>query len=182
MKTRTASRTGNTARLYLVRTLPRYSGWCRLANGDFSAGGPVVSDSFDGGVLGAFAGYNYQFDNNFVLGIEGDVDYNWNDNDYAGVNVGTDWQGSVRGRVGYAFDRALIYGTAGWTATRGFIETPGGKDSTTLTVIPLAQAWTMRLPTTCSAAWNIVTTIMATRTSSASIPISISTRSKWASV
>ncbi|KAA3500828.1 porin family protein [Rhizobium rhizogenes] len=105
------------------------AGW---ANGDFSAGGPVGSDNFDGGILGAFAGYNYQFDNNFVVGIEGDVDYNWNDNDYAGVQIGTDWQGSVRGRVGYAFDRALLYGTAGWTATRGFIETPGaGKDSTT---------------------------------------------------
>src|SRR5690349_9934209 len=31
-----------------------------------------------GGLIGGFAGYNYQFSNNFVAGLEGDFSYNWN--------------------------------------------------------------------------------------------------------
>ena len=43
-------------------------------------------------------------------------------------SYGFDWQGSVRGRVGYAFDRALVYGTAGWAYARGYAEVPGIAD------------------------------------------------------
>ncbi|MDO9415740.1 outer membrane protein [Pararhizobium sp.] len=104
-------------------------GW---GDGEFSAGGPVVTDNFDGGRFGGFVGYNYQLDNNVVLGVEGDVTYNWNDNNYVGgVNIGTDWEGSVRARAGYAFDRALVYGTGGFVMTKGFIDTPAGDSSET---------------------------------------------------
>ncbi len=156
------------------------AGW---ANGDFSAGGPVASDNFDGGILGAFAGYNYQFDNNFVVGIEGDVDYNWNDNDYAGVQIGTDWQGSVRGRVGYAFDRALLYGQPAGQPHAVSSKPPApARTAPHSTATQLARVLITPSPTMCSAGWNIATMIMATRTFSASIPISISTPSRWASV
>lgn len=93
-------------------------------NGDFSAGGASASEDFNGGIFGGFAGYNFQFDN-IVVGIEGNLEYNWNEEDALGADIGTDWAGAVRGRVGYAFDKALIYGAAGWTATRGFVDVPG---------------------------------------------------------
>jgi outer membrane immunogenic protein len=84
---------------------------------------------FDGGILGGFVGYNHQLDNNWVIGIEGDFEKNWGDDSLlvGGVtafNYGLDWQGSIRGRVGYAVDRALVYGTAGWAIGRGFLDVP----------------------------------------------------------
>lgn len=91
---------------------------------DLDFGATSNSHTKAGGLLGAFAGYNYQFDNNFVLGLEGDFGYNWNKGTKAGTDYGTDWQGSVRARAGYAFDDALIYGAAGWTVTRGYIDPP----------------------------------------------------------
>ncbi|MBT9368608.1 outer membrane protein [Rhizobium sp. CSW-27] len=97
-------------------------GW---ANGDFS-GAAIGSDDFDGGRLGGFVGYNWEMSSGFIVGIEGDVNYDWNDNDYAGgFSAGTDWSGSVRGRVGYAMDRALLFAAGGWTAANGFVDGPG---------------------------------------------------------
>ncbi|NTE63473.1 porin family protein [Agrobacterium fabrum] len=104
-------------------------GW---ANGEFSGFGISSSEDANGGLFGAFAGYNYQFDNNLVVGVEGDIEYNWNEQEIFGAKFGTDWAGSVRGRVGYAFDHALIYATAGWAATQGYVDVPGlGKDEAT---------------------------------------------------
>jgi outer membrane immunogenic protein len=102
-------------------------GWL---NGDFDfAGAGSRSEDFNGGLFGAFVGYNFQFDNNVVLGVEGNLDYNWNDKNFAGADIGTDWSGAVRGRVGYAFDRALVFAAGGWTATRGFVDLPGAGKS-----------------------------------------------------
>lgn len=79
---------------------------------------------FTGGVYG---GYNWQF-NNVVAGIEADINYA--DRNSRGVSVqpsladptvsltrvygtGGTWFGTVRGRLGWAFDKALIYATGG---------------------------------------------------------------------
>jgi outer membrane immunogenic protein len=100
-----------------------------LLDGDFSALGSTVSQDFNGATLGGFVGYNWQLSNGFVTGIEGDVSYNWNDEAFSDVEAGTEWAGSVRGRLGFAFDRALVYGAAGWTATRGFAkDVPSGEE------------------------------------------------------
>lgn len=70
----------------------------------------------DGIVGGGHAGFNYQI-GGFVLGVEGDVegvDAKGGFNDALGTfRVSRDWQASIRGRIGFAFDRFMIYGTGG---------------------------------------------------------------------
>ncbi len=54
-----------------------------------------------------------------MVGLETDIQYAdiGGDNDFDGIANGDDedesWFGTVRARAGYAFDRALIYGTGG---------------------------------------------------------------------
>jgi outer membrane immunogenic protein len=98
------------------------------ANGDFD----VFSEDMNGGLITGFVGYNWQLDNNFVFGIEGDVSYNWDKADVGPFEVGLETAGSVRARLGYAIDRALIYGAAGWTGAQAHIDGPAGDDSDTL--------------------------------------------------
>ena len=77
----------------------------------------------DGWLLGGFAGYNYQFGSGLVLGAEGDIE--WTDLSHDGSAAGIDfsadlrWEGSIRSRIGYAYNRALFYGTTG-LAVGGF--------------------------------------------------------------
>ena len=81
----------------------------------FAAGNTNNSARFIGGVQ---VGYNWQI-NNFVLGIEGDgqalVGSNNNNNTFGFIGNGstTNFLATVRGRAGVAFDRFLVYGTAG---------------------------------------------------------------------
>ena len=74
------------------------------------------------GLLGGFAGWNRQLDNNIVFGLEGDLKYDWNSKKYNGFETGTDWGGSARVRLGYAFDDALIYATGGWARSTALME------------------------------------------------------------
>jgi len=72
----------------------------------------------DGVLGGIHLGYNFQHEQ-WVFGVEADfegTDLNsgtraFPSGDLARENV--NWQGSVRGRVGYAFDRVLFYATGG---------------------------------------------------------------------
>jgi len=65
------------------------------------------------GVLGGLqAGYNYQ-SGQLVLGIEGDLQLNSADDTFAAWKFSNPWFGTVRGRLGYAFDRFLPYVTGG---------------------------------------------------------------------
>lgn len=104
------------------------AGWL---NGDFSVPGASASQDFDGGMVGGFVGYNWQFGNGFVAGVEGDFDYNWNEESFGGIDIGTDWSGAVRGRIGYAFDRVMVYGAGGWAITNGYVEGLGIDESET---------------------------------------------------
>jgi outer membrane immunogenic protein len=70
-----------------------------------------------GGLIGGTAGYNWQT-GQFVFGVEGDVDWsNIRGRTIVGCALGcqTDnsWLATVRGRVGYSFDRFLPYITGG---------------------------------------------------------------------
>ncbi len=103
-----------------------------FGDGEFFDGVGSASDDFDGGRFGGFAGYNWGVGNGVILGVEGDLNYDWNKNDYGAVEVGGGLNGSVRGRVGYGMDRALLYAAGGWTATEFSVEGGGVEDSATL--------------------------------------------------
>jgi outer membrane immunogenic protein len=71
-----------------------------------------------GGMVGATLGYNWQFQQ-LVAGIEGDVDWTGTKGSTntlcpLGCETRNHWLSTVRGRVGYAFDRFLPYLTAGF--------------------------------------------------------------------
>ncbi len=106
---------------------------------DVSAGGAFVGtlpgSSNSGVVGGAHIGYNLQI-SQLVFGLEGDVD----GSSYNGGNASSALlayttrepiEASIRGRVGFAWDRVLFYGTGG-AAFGDFNNTytgPGGVDS-----------------------------------------------------
>jgi len=90
-----------------------------------------IDDSETAFTAGGLLGYNYQIDQ-IVLGVEADFNYlgfdangsrKFSDShpgipvplDYkASGSVQTDWFGTIRGRLGYAIDNVLIYGTGGF--------------------------------------------------------------------
>jgi len=82
------------------------------------ATGYAPSSVSPAGVIGgAHVGYNWQI-NQFVVGLEGDVNgtgLKRSINPVPGVlsTVSSPVQGSIRGRVGYALDRTLLYATGG---------------------------------------------------------------------
>ena len=100
--------------------------WSGISSDDELAGG-TFSQTPQGVIGGAHVGYNLQYNRWLVLGIEGSVDGTSLRhtlavpvNDVFGDTPGSitarsegDVQGSLRGRIGIAFDRALIYGTGG---------------------------------------------------------------------
>jgi len=92
-------------------------GWGRSewSNAAGSTGGFNVS----GGVVGGTVGYNWQM-NQAVFGLEGDIDWsNIRGSTTSAVCAGgtcqtrNNYLATVRGRIGYAFDRFLPYVTGG---------------------------------------------------------------------
>lgn len=94
------------------------------AGGAFSSAGNSRRDAFIGG---GQLGYNWQVTPNWVLGIEADVSAANLDNGYTGVAGATsalytqeiDVLGTVRGRLGYTWNNAMLYATGGyaWAVT-----------------------------------------------------------------
>lgn len=100
----------------------RYTGGPGAALNFLPGGYGIEADGFIGG---GQLGFNYQI-NQFVVGLEADIQYT----DLEGgtsvttgfpggfttlgrATTGLDWLGTVRGRVGFAVDRVLVYGTGG---------------------------------------------------------------------
>lgn len=96
-------------------------GWSN-ADGNITINGVpgTVSGSGDGFLGGVQVGYNWQ-NGPWVFGIETDFQGTTGEGDFTGLAGGnllsgtakSPWFGTVRGRIGYAFDRALIYATGG---------------------------------------------------------------------
>ena len=82
--------------------------------GSFTKDGKAAFGSPSSGLLGLTAGYNYQI-GQFVVGIEGNMDKAWlKSTSISSYGDGRGYAGSIRGRLGYAMDRALVYGTGGF--------------------------------------------------------------------
>ena len=86
-------------------------------SGSFASG---TADS-GGGLVGGTIGFNMQ-GGPFVFGLEGDAAGSWIRSSTStgtgfcsspGCQIQTSWFATARGRIGYAFDRALPYLTAG---------------------------------------------------------------------
>jgi len=87
----------------------------------FACGQLPFGVSPDGGFGGGQIGYNWQgvWHPHLVLGVEADfqgADISDRRTDKFGdiLQSKLDWFGTVRGRLGYAFDRTLVYGTGGF--------------------------------------------------------------------
>ena len=104
----------------------KWSGLYFGVNGGYGAGATTggqypayFAGNYDinGGLLGGQVGFNYQI-NHLVLGVE--ANWDWANVSAFGPNSGfgsTTTIGdlaTVRGRIGYAWDRLLLYGTGGW--------------------------------------------------------------------
>jgi outer membrane immunogenic protein len=133
--------------------------WGRQCAEIFDGGFPVASDCVhpNGVIGGGQIGYNWQFapwfgwGNAVVLGLEGDFQgsnqktdenfgfgrFTFNGTTFPAV-AGTftdrlEWFGTIRGRVGVAFDRVLPYVTGGWAFGHRTIDIDGFSTSTTMT-------------------------------------------------
>jgi outer membrane immunogenic protein len=87
-------------------------------NSDWDAATGSSGRDTSGGLVGGTIGYNYQV-GQAVFGIEGDIDWTRIRGSSSAVPCTTScetsnsWLGTVRGRIGYAFDRFMPYITGG---------------------------------------------------------------------
>ncbi len=114
------------APVYTPVPVYNWSGFYVGINGGGAFGHSSVSNvlgsqgfNVDGGLVGGTIGYNYQV-GQWVFGVEGDIDWadirgSTNSGPCVGgtCSVKNDWLATVRGRVGYAFDRFMPYVTGG---------------------------------------------------------------------
>jgi len=115
-------------------------GWA-FSNFDNSFGSASNGLNTNGVGGGVYAGYNFQVTPNMVVGLE--TDFSLTDIEKSGTVGGltlkssSDWNANFRGRVGYAFDRYMIYGTGGLALAELEAAANGVKDSKT------AIGWTL---------------------------------------
>jgi len=97
----------------------------------FGATAATASGNGGGGFAGGQIGFNYQFDPHWVAGVEADVDWasisgtanfcnTYTSGPFTGFtascatsNASIDEFNTVRGRIGYAWNNVLLYGTGG---------------------------------------------------------------------
>jgi outer membrane immunogenic protein len=110
---------------------------------------PTKPSGLLGGVQG---GYNWQ-NGALVFGVEGDLQANGADDTFAPWKFSNPWFGTIRGRVGYAFNNILIYGTGGLAFGSLRVDTLGLSESHTSAgwtagvgaEFGLAQNWTAKI-------------------------------------
>jgi len=96
--------------------------WRKVTNG----GGGEPNGVMGGGQVG----YNWQF-NQFVLGLEADLQGSAAEGTFAAYKFANPWFGTLRGRAGYAMNNVLIYLTAGLAYGGGRVEFAGMSETQT---------------------------------------------------
>ena len=81
--------------------------------------GDATGGDLSGYAIGGQIGYNYQLVSGMVLGVETDITISGVDGAAAGGVFTADYIGTLRGRFGYAFERVLLYATAGFAYAGG---------------------------------------------------------------
>ena len=135
-----------------------YYNWTGFYAGINGGGGWGSTGNIDssGGIFGGQLGYNWQ-SGQAVFGIE--TDLQWSGIDGSGtvgattVSGGSDWFGTVRGRIGYAWDRTLLYATGGLAYGNVNVSSPFQNVDTTKTgwalgggvEFALAGPWTAKV-------------------------------------
>lgn len=118
-------------------------GWGGLTHSTLDPSG------FVGGIQG---GYNHQI-GQVVLGVEADIAVTNIDDKFATQKWEQDYYGTLRGRLGWAWSNAMLYGTAGLAFARGEMTNAIGiKDNTTHTgwvmgvglEVGLTQNWSVK--------------------------------------
>ena len=99
-----------------------------FADYDWADVGALSGKSAKGAGGGVYGGYNWQVDN-YVFGVESDLGYSGASAAIAGLKAEQGWFGSVRGRVGYAFNPFMLYATGGVAASDMKLENGAGSDS-----------------------------------------------------
>lgn len=96
-----------------------WTGFYLGANAGYAWGsGDAYSDALgidpSGWLGGGQIGFNYQFGNNVVIGAEADLQGSSISDSNYGIEQKMDYFGTVRARLGYAFDTVLPYVTGGF--------------------------------------------------------------------
>lgn len=100
----------------------------------FNASVSGAPDPEDEGLeYGGYVGYNWQFPNKVVTGFELLAGLNNTEDEVATVSVEREWDASLRARLGYAFEKSLIYSFAGLAVTSIEAKTLTGGDRQTFT-------------------------------------------------
>lgn len=98
------------------------AGWAHMRSDSYNtATATSATNDINGFAIGALAGYNYEFSGGFVVGAEIDGTYvtgsRTNSTAFPGVSVRAEqrWTDHARLRLGYAFDRALLFVAGGYS-------------------------------------------------------------------
>src|SRR5208282_2667724 len=156
--------------MYVPTTAPVYN-WGGLyvgINGGYGFGNSTWSTtglttgnfSTDGFLVGGTIGANYQV-SEFVFGVEADLDWtnitgSTSSTVCTSCQTSNDWLGTARGRLGFAADRVLFYGTGGaaFGNVQATVPPPGGGTDTSTEIgwtagggveVAFAQNWTAKV-------------------------------------
>jgi outer membrane immunogenic protein len=115
-------RNHNTQQTY--RNLFNWTGFYAGVHAGWGWGDASGAD-LSGGAIGGQIGYNYQLVSGLVFGAETDITISGIDGAAAGGRFDADYIGTLRGRLGYAWDRVMLYATGGLAYAGGSLQVGG---------------------------------------------------------